>query len=474
MTKLGDLLTIPTILAVAIFFQSCKPQPASKYDQLLGYEGTYEYIGNTTLDIIVSDLDSTLYALIDNAKYPLAFSSVDTFSNVQGTAVIFYRTEDGQVSGYQVNAEKFALIDREVRRQTMIPRKELLGQSENYRYVAPSPLTDGLETGSIQEAFENPEALIDMIKETIKGNYPDVHSILIMKNDRLVLEEYFYDYDQNTPHQLRSATKPFIGGVMGIAMDQGFIKSEEDGLYQYFKDRYPDIEITKDKEKITIEDFLTYRHGLDCENDNPESLGSEAAMMQSEDWVKYTLDLPVKQDPGTITSYCTGCSLTIGQLVEVATGGMIEDFARENLFAPMGITNYKWKFEANPKSITTFSQMYLTPRDLVKLASMFKNGGTWNDQQIISKSWVDKTFDNNNGAYGYLWLHRDFTVNGKTYNSYLATGNGGQKISIWPELDMITVFTGGNYNSYQLYGKSTPPNEMIPKYVLAALNKPVP
>lgn len=74
------------------------------------------------------------------------------------------------------------------------------------------------------------------------------------------------------------------------------------------------------------------------------------------------------------------------------------------------------------------------------------------------------------GDYGYLWQHKYFIVNGKEYNSYLSTGNGGQKINIWPELDMITVFTGGNYNSYAIYGKSTPPNELIPKYILKAVD----
>jgi hypothetical protein len=71
-----------------------------------------------------------------------------------------------------------------------------------------------------------------------------------------------------------------------------------------------------------------------------------------------------------------------------------------------------------------------------------------------------------------LWEHKYFVIDGQKYNSYLASGNGGQKINIWPELDMITVFTGGNYNSYALYGKSTPPNEMIPNYILKTGEKP--
>ena len=309
-----------------------------------------------------------------------------------------------------------------------------------------------------------------MIKETIKGNFPDVHSILIYKNDKLVMEEYFYGYDKNTPHQLRSATKPFIGLLVGIAVDKGNIGSEQNLLLPYFKSKYDKIDkLDSRKKEITIEDFLMYRHGMDCDNNNSKSIGNEQAMMGSSDWVKYTLDLPMMNEAGISSSYCTGCALTLGSLIEITTKKEIENFAKDNLFAPMGITNYTWKFEPNQLSLSTFSQMSITPRDLVKLATMYSNDGKWQGQKILSKNWVSKTFDMEEGDYGFLWKHKYFVIGGKQYNSYLATGNGGQKINIWPELDMITVFTGGNYNSYELYGKSTPPNEIIPNYILKAV-----
>lgn len=223
------------------------------------------------------------------------------------------------------------------------------------------------------------------------------------------------------------------------------------------------------KQQLTIEDFLQYRHGMDCENNNPESLGNEMTMRQSQDWVKHTLDLPMVAQPGAFSAYCTGCPLVLGSLVEIATNMQIEDFAKANFFDPMGITNYNWVFEPTEKNSGNFSETALTPRDLLKIAKMYKDGGRWNNKQILSEEWVDKTFDMKQGDYGYLWEHKYFVIDGKQYNSYMASGNGGQKINIWPELDMITVFTGGNYNSYQLYGKSTPPNEMIPKYILKAL-----
>lgn len=440
------------------------------FQNLQDYQGKYEYINNTTLSLIASEMDKVLYAVIDNAKYPLNYVSTDSFTNTQNIPLTFQRDEEGNVKSYQVEGEFFSYISSELPKIEMYPRKELFNNSNSYVYKRPIKSGDGLEVGDLKAVFNNPQPIIDMVKETIDGSYPDVHSILIYKDEKLVLEEYFYGYEKDQPHQLRSATKPFIGTLVGITIDMGMIQSEQDKLLDYFSKRYEHIEnLDERKKEITIENFLTYRHGMDCENDNPKSEGNELEMMDSEDWVKHTLDLPMVNPPGEKSSYCTGIPLTLSRLLEIATDEKIESFAEENLFAPLGISNYQWRFAPDESSITTFSQMYLTPRDMLKLAKMYKNKGKWQDQQILSESWVEKTFDIQNGNYGYLWEHKCFVIEGKRYDSYLASGNGGQKINIWPALNMITVFTGGNYNSYLLYGKSTPPNEMIPKFILKAL-----
>ncbi len=461
------ILLLPMMLLII----SCSEQKEeSQFQKLLEYEGHYEYINNTTLDIIASEVDTLLYAVINKAKYPLTHNDLDNFTNVQDKAVVFNRNDTGEIDSYSSNGKTFKLISKDFEKLEMFPRKDLFHTPEKYSYQKPKKINDGITTGILEDEFNNPELIYEMIRETIRGNFSDVHSILIYKNDKLVLEEYFYGFDIQTPHQLRSATKPIIGGVLGIAIDQGLIENEQDKVLPYFKSKYKEIaHIDQRKEQLTIENLLMYRHGMDCQNNNAKSKGNEQAMMQSSDWIKYSLDLPMVNNPGTSSSYCTGAALIIGGLVEVVTNKKIEDFAEENLFSPMGIDNYEWTFEPKTTSKTSFNQMSLTSRGLLKLAKMYKDGGIWQGKQILSKRWVDKTFDMEEGDYGYLWEHKFFVINGKRYNSYLATGNGGQKVNIWPELNMITVFTGGNYNSYLLYGKSTPPNEMIPNYILKSL-----
>ncbi len=438
--------------------------------KLKEYEGLYEYQGETTLSLQASPMDTTLYAIIDYAKYPLYYDSVNHFRNNQGEIVIFQRDEKGDVTGYSVEDNSFQLISTEFDRIGVEPREELDNSSSNYSYKIPEQLNDGLSTGSFYEEFENPELILDMVHNTIEGEYPEVHSILIYKNYNLILEEYFYGYDVETPHQLRSATKVLYGTLMGIAIQQGFIESEDDQIFPYFDEEYDSFKNLDDEKKnLTIKDFLTYQHGMDCENNNPASKGNEMAMMRNDDWVKYTLDLPMISNAGTNSSYCTGIALTIGKLIEIATKQDLETFAKENLFDKLGIENYEWDFAPDSSSRTTFSQKSLTPREMLKWALLYQNKGQWNEEQIIPEEWVQKSFNKyENGEFGFLWEHKYFILGGKRFDSYMASGNGGQKINIWPELDMITVFTGGNYNSYMLYGVSTPPNRMIPNYILKA------
>lgn len=441
------------------------------YQQLLEYEGKFEYVSGSTLTIMVSPVDTTLYAVIDHTKYPLMHVEGDIFSNVQDIPVIFQRNVQGKIKGYTVDEQSYELITTDIERLVMYPRKELFDNPERYIYHTPQEMNDGLAVGHINSTFEQEESIKEMVISTIKGEYPDVHSILIYKDNELVLEEYFYGYDRNTTHQMRSATKAFIGSLVGLAIESGAIGSEQDRLLSYFEDEYESFDhMSEQKKSITIQDVLTYRHGLDCENNNPESAGNEVQMMNSNDWVKYTLDLPVVTQPGKTPSYCTGTALTLGRLVEIATNSTLEKFAFEHLFKPMGISHYEWRFDPDYSSRQTFSQMYLQPRDMVKLATMYMNEGNWLGKQILPEEWIRKTFKDHSSDFGYLWEHKYFTIDGKRYNSYMASGNGGQKINIWPEYNMITVFTGGNYNSYELYGKSTPPNQMIPMYILSALN----
>lgn len=307
-----------------------------------------------------------------------------------------------------------------------------------------------------------------MMQKIVEGKYPNVHSILIIKDGKLVFEEYFYEHNKNKLHELRSATKSFISALTGIAIDKGFIKSKNEIVLSYFPE-YTFENNSDAKKKITIENLLTNQSGLDCDVSNPKSVGNETTMNNTDDWVKFTLDLPMSDSAGGKGMYCSGNPVTIGRIIEKSTKQTIPEFAKQNLFNPLSIKNFVWNFKPDKSSVETFTQVYLTSRDMAKFGLLYLDKGNWKGKQIISKEWVNQSLQKYSVVqgvnYGYLWWNKYLDANGVRYYSYAAQGNGGQKIYIWQDQNMVTVITGGNYNS------QSPSDELIKKYILPSFNK---
>lgn len=254
-----------TIPLFTIIVYGCSiDKEKSRYKKLVEYEGRYEYTNPESLVLAASNFDTTLYAIIDDAQYPLRYVSKDTFETPQKSPLVFKRNSKGEVASYLTDGKNFNLITKTTEKPEWFPRKELYNKAEAYQYQMPTQKTDGLLVGDLKNAFADSETIVNMVKETINGEFRDVHSILIWKDGKLVLEEYFYGYTEDKPHQLRSASKSFIGTLVGISIDQGKAKNENEFLLPVFKKEYNTIANNDNrKEKITIKDFLTYRHGMD-------------------------------------------------------------------------------------------------------------------------------------------------------------------------------------------------------------------
>src|SRR5262249_33449103 len=155
--------------------------------------------------------------------------------------------------------------------------------------------------------------------------------------------------------------------------------------------------------------------------------------------------------PGGKGMYCSGNVILAGRIVEKSTKMSLADFARENLFAPLDITNFKWHFKPDPSSAETFCQVYLRPRDMAKFGLLYLDDGLWHGKQIIGSDWVKQSFAKHssvqNVEYGYLWWIKYLDADGIRYYGKAAQGNGGQRIFIWENLNMVVVIAGGNYNS---------------------------
>jgi CubicO group peptidase (beta-lactamase class C family) len=444
------------------------PQYSMSYKELTEYEGLYEYVNHTTLKIAASPKDTLLYAIIHESSYPLTAAARDLFLDRTKNKIQFFRNDKNKIAGYYVGKDTLKLLDKKVKfpKKRWYPRLPF-SKKHLYHYQQPQKFKDGLKTGNLDHTGLDKTLLSQMINDIVEGKYPNVHSVLIIKDGKLVFEEYFYEHHKNKLHELRSATKSFISALTGIAMDQGFIKSKKESVLSYFPEYA--VENNSDaKQKITIENLLTNQSGLDCDVSNPKSVGNETTMNHTKDWIQFTLDLPMIDSAGGKGRYCSGNPIVLGRIIEKCTRKTISEFAKQNLFNPLGIKNYVWNFKPDKSSVETFCQLYLTSRDMAKFGLLYLEKGNWNGKQILSKAWVEQSLKKHSVVqgvdYGYLWWNKYLEAEGVKYDSFGAQGNGGQKIYIWQAQNMVTVITGGNYNA------QSPSDELLKKYILPAFN----
>ena len=434
------------------------------YNQLKKYEGVYEYENKTTLKIAASPKDTILYAIINESKYYFTPVKVDYFLNMTGDTVQFLRDKKNKIMGYSVHRDTFHLLSKKVKfpKEMWYPRWSD-SKDKSYQYQQPKSKKDGLLCGNVKGSGLDGELLKEMVQKIIEGQYPNVHSILIIKDGRLVFEEYFYEHHMEKLHELRSATKSFVSALTGIAIDKGMIKSQEAKVLDFFPE-YNFTNTVNAKKQITIENLLTNQSGLDCDVSDPNSIGNESVMNNSSDWIKFTLDLPMLDSAGAKGRYCSGNPIVLGRIIEKVSKQKLPEFAKEVLFDPLNINKFVWNFKPDKSSVETFCQLYLTSRDMAKFGLLFLDHGQWQGKQIISDNWVRQSLTKHSVVqgvnYGYLWWNKYLEVGSKKFYAFGAQGNGGQKIYIWPEQNMVTVITGGNYNT------QSPSDELIKRFIL--------
>jgi len=154
----------------------------------------------------------------------------------------------------------------------------------------------------------------------LKDRENRIHSVLLVKNDQLIIEEYFKGHSANKPHDLRSISKSIRSILMGIAIDKGFIDNVNDPIFKYLKSLRPKKNKDDRKDKITIKHLLTMSSGLDCNDWNKKSPGQEDNVYKKEDWLQYTLDLPIVNEPGTVSNYCSMGTVLIAEIISRASG----------------------------------------------------------------------------------------------------------------------------------------------------------
>jgi CubicO group peptidase (beta-lactamase class C family) len=436
------------------------------------YVGTYAYGAGQTIELVAGD---QLFAVLDGAKYRLSPAGVDVFTNPGGQKIPFRRDASGKVTGLEESGVFRARISSTVTKESAaLARPRPAGQDspDAYRYHAPADTHDGIPVGDIAKTELGIATANAITRGILDGTYKDVHSVLLFQHGRLVMEEYFYGHTAASQHQLRSATKSVVSALAGIAIDRGALPGASEPVLphmSYTGYEHPDPR----KATMTLGNFLSMSSGLDCNDHSSDSPGRETVIDEAPDWVKATLDLPMINNPGTHGYYCSGGVAVVGRMTENAVHMSLPEFAQANLFGPLGMKRTDWTWNYNlTNADKEYSQIHLRPRDMLKLGMLFANGGKWQGRQIISEAWVKASLSEqshvDDTSYGYFWwrpwLNVQVPAGEHRVDMIAAQGNGGQKIYLLPQYDLVAVFTAGDYNS-----DGAPPNKIMGKIILPTL-----
>ena len=356
--------------------------------------------------------------------------------------------------------------------------------SESYSYQIPLSINDGWQVDHLSNQNVD-EVLITQLMNNIENDVDQfryINAVLIAKNGRLVLNEQFKNELDFTDqwannqdldlHILNSVSKSFASTLIGIAIDQQVISSTDLLVHDYFPHKQPIANWSDAKANITLQNWLTMRHGYQWDEWNVSYFDPEnqnALMNNASDPMQFLLDQPLAEQPGSVFAYSTGVSFALGRLVERASGESLTNYMEEHLFDPLSITSYTyWSLDNTPHM---GSALYLSTRDMAKLGQLFLDGGVWNGNQVISESWIEqatvKRVDNDTWGYGYQWWMTEFSVGETVYETYYADGLGGQHIFVFPALNAVVAFNGDAYEDNERDQRSY--RMILEDYILPSL-----
>lgn len=359
--------------------------------------------------------------------------------------------------------------------------------ASNLKYAVPEATKDGWETASLRDEKIDAGLIQDLLDRLADNSYKNITSVIIVKDGKLVVEEYFPREEavgdersralkRVSPQQLYSATKSVTSILIGIAIDRGIVRGVDQKISAFFPD-YADIFSSKDKTGLRLKDFLSMSSGLSWDEwtypySDPRNDALKSLM--SPDLVRYILDRPVVAPPGAKFAYDTGSSIVLGEVIRRASGLSVDKFAERYLFEPLGITDYYWS-KLPGEIVETGGGLFLRPRDMAKIGCLYLNGGQWHGKQIVSAKWVKESTTNQAGSmelpawllaadgYGYQCWLGSLKVGSQDIRFYGARGRAGQYILVFPNQQMVTVFTGLNDNIL-----INQPLDMLQRYILPA------
>lgn len=349
-----------------------------------------------------------------------------------------------------------------------------------YAYRPPPALGDGWTVAPAREVGLD-EAVLARVVQGIGESDPSsrrptlMHSLLIARQGKLVLEEYFYGTTRETEHDIRSAGKTLGSVMLGAEMMRGSALRSESSIYQVLAGFGSTANPDPRKATITLAHLMTHTPGLACDDNDEQSPGREETMQSQTaqpNWWRYTLDLPMAHDPGTRYAYCSANPNLLGAALTVTSRTWLPELFDRTVAKPLQFGPYSWNLMPTGEGYLG-GGAYIRPRDLLKVGQAYLDGGVWNGRRIVDSAWVAlstsphmdvspettglsaEDFGNfyGRGQDGYLWHLGSLQASGRTWRTWAATGNGGQIVIVVPEARIVAAFTGGNYGQGGIWGR---------------------
>jgi len=265
---------------------------------------------------------------------------------------------------------------------------------------------------------------------------PRLYTMIVARHGEVELEAHFRGPGPAQTTNVKSASKSILSALVGLAVEEGYLEGLDQPIADYFGE-FLDPEADAAKYGITVRDLLTMQSGLES-----TSSGNYGRWVLSSHWVRHAITRPMVSDPGVRMVYSTGNSHLLSALLTRATGSSTHAFAQTHLAAPLGIRIPPWL--SDPQGVYFGgNDMQVSARDLLRFGELYRNGGTLEGRQILSREWVEDSWrvharsPRNGNTYGLGWWGRD--SNGHSVR--FAWGYGGQFVFVVPALELTVVFT---------------------------------
>jgi len=317
---------------------------------------------------------------------------------------------------------------------------------------------------------------LNVLNEEIKkGTFGNIHSLLILRNNKIVFENYYAGYKREDLHAIGATTQSIISALVGIMLYEDSTISLRTKIIELFPSYNQYFDNIPQKDKIEIRHLISNTSGFwwderthpfgDIKND-------AYVMTQSDDWIGNILASPMIREPGDAFNFISGNGILMAPIIQKLTGVELEQYTREKLFDPLEIEDWTWE-KISGGFVNASWGLHMKPIDMAKIGQLYINNGKWKEQTFFDDHWKNRSSRNRSSVtnyfnYSYFWwrfsFRADAVISLQKNDVFFSWGDGGQHIFIVPHLNIVMVTTAGNFDK-----NDTKAFEIFRDYILGSV-----